>query len=156
MTTIVCYDPHGQPVPVAAHTLTFSPAAYGIFIENNEILLLNDVPNGWLTWPGAVLQVGERPYHVVSRVYHLLTGVVPLVGPLVFMEDLYQVDDNGRAWHLLAMFYWLERPSATSFSLSPATANLQPQMIPVDFIQRSQLQFGYQALQAGLRRLNPA
>ena len=153
MTTIVCYDPHGQPVPVAADALTFSPAAYGVFIENNEILLLQDVQTGWLTWPGAVLQVGERPYHVISRTYHLLTGVVPRVGPLVAMEDLYQVDGNGRAWHLSAMFYWLERPSATSLSLKAIDANLQPQMILVDFIQRSQLQFGYQALQAGLRRL---
>ena len=156
MTTIVCYDPHGQPVPVAANTLTFSLAAYGICIENNEILLLKDVQTGWMTWPGAMLQVGERPYHVVSRAYHLLTGIMPVVGPLLFMEDLYQVDGNGRAWHLSAMFYWLERPSATSISLNTIDTNHQPQMVPVDLVQRSQLQFGYQALQAGLRRLNTA
>ena len=156
MTTIVCYDPHGQPVPVAANTLTFSLAAYGICIENNEILLLKDVQTGWMTWPGAMLQVGERPYHVVSRAYHLLTGIMPVVGPLLFMEDLYQVDGNGRAWHLSAMFYWLERPSATSISLNTIDTNHQPQMVPADLVQRSQLQFGYQALQAGLRRLNTA
>lgn len=156
MTTIVCYDPHGLPVPVAADALVFSPAAYGIFVENNEILLLQNAQTGWLTWPGAVLQVGERPYQVVSRTYHLLTGIVPVVGPLVFMEDVYQVDGDGRARHIPAMFYWLERPPATSFSLTAIDANYTPQMLPVDYVQRSHLQFGYQALQAGLRRLNTA
>ncbi len=156
MTTIVCYDPHGQPVPIAANTLTFSPAAYAVFIENHEILLLKDTATGWMTWPGAVLQAGERPYYVVSRAYHQLTGIMPVVGPLLFMDDLYQVDGNGRAWHILAMFYWLERPSATSFSLNTIDTNLQPQMIAANLVERSQLQFGYQALQAGLRRLKTA
>lgn len=156
MTTIVCYDPHGQPVPVAANALTFCLAAYGICIENNEILLLKDVQTGWMTWPGAMLRVGERPYHVVSRAYHLLTGIVPVVGQMLFMEELYQVDGDGRAWHVSAMFYWLERPSATSFSLTSSDVNFQPQMIPADLVQLNQLQFGYQALQAGLRRLKTA
>lgn len=154
MSTIVCYDPQGYPVPVAAATLTFSPAAYAVFIENNEILLLHNEQTGWLTWPGTMLPAGERPYHAVSRVYHLLTGIVPVVGPLLSMEDLYQIDGNGRAWHLTAMFYWLERPSATSFSLTTIDTNLQPQMLPVDYVQRSQLQFGYQVLQAGIRHSN--
>lgn len=156
MTTIVCYDPHGQPVAAAANTLTFSPAAYGIFIENHEILLLKDAATGWMTWPGAVLQVGERPYYVISRAYHQLTGIMPVVGPLLFMEDVYQVDGNGRAWHISALFYWLERPSATSISLNTVDANRQPQMIAANLVERSQLQFGYQALQAGLRRLKTA
>lgn len=156
MTTIVCYDPHGQPVLAAANTLTFSPAAYGIFIDNHDILLIKDAANGWMTWPGAVLQVGERPCHVISRTYHQLTGIIPVVGPLLFMEDLYQVDSNGRAWHISAMFYWVERPSATAISLNIIDANHQPQMITADLVQRSQLQFGYQALQAGLHRLKTA
>ena len=156
MTTIVCYDPHGQPVPVAANTLTFRPASYGIFTENNEILLLQNVESGWLTWPGKVLQEGERPYPAISRVYHLLTGIIPLVGKLVAMEDLYQVDNDGRAWHISAMFYWLERPSATSLSLTATDDNFQPRMIPAVSIRRSQLQFGYQALQIALRRLQIA
>ena len=156
MTTIVCYDPHGHPVVVAADALTMSPAAYGICIENHEILLLKDIQTGWLTWPGAILRVGERPCQAVSRAYHLLTGIEPVVGPLLFIEALYQIDGNGRAWHISAMFYWLERPSATSFSLNTVDNNLQPQMIPADLIQRSQLHFGYQALQSGLRRLQTA
>lgn len=156
MTTVVCYDPHGQPVPVVASALTFCPAVYAVFIENNEILLLEDVQSGELSWPGGMLQVGERPYHTVSRIYHLLTGIVPLVGPLISMEDLYQVDGNGRAWQISAMFYWLERPSATSLSLTAMNDNSQPRMVPAVSIRRSQLQFGYQALQAAMRRLGIA
>lgn len=156
MTTTVCYDPNGQPMVVATHSLTFSPAAYGIFVEDHEVLLLQDTKTDLFAWPGAVLQVGERPLQVVSRIYHLLTGVVPVVESLACMEDLYQVDGSGRAWHLSAMFYWLERPSATSLALTKVDPNLLPQMIPAASVQRSQLQFGYQALQVALQRLKTA
>lgn len=156
MTTIVCYDPQGQPVPVAESALTFRLAAYGIFTENNEVLLLQDSKTEWFSWPGAMLAVGERPLQVVSRAYHQLTGVVPLVGPLVLMEDLYQLDGDGRAWHLSAMYYWLERPSATSLSLTAVDNNYRPRMILASAVDTNQLKFGRQALHLTLRRLKTA
>jgi ADP-ribose pyrophosphatase YjhB (NUDIX family) len=156
MTTTVCYDPNGQPMVVTTQALMFSPAAYGIFVENNDVLLLRDTKTDLFVWPGAILQVGERPLQVVSRMYHLLTGVVPVVESLACMEDLYQVDGSGQAWHLSAMFYWLERPSATSLALTVVDSAFLPQMIPVVSIQRSQLQFGYQALQVARQHLKTA
>ncbi len=156
MTTIVCYDPQGQPVPVAESALTYRLAAYGIFTENNEILLLHDTETDWFAWPGAVLAVGERPLQVVSRAYHQLTGVVPRVGPLVLMEDLYQIDGDGRAWHLSAMYYWLERPSATSISLMALNNNLRPRLVQASDVNINQLKFGRQALQLALRRIKTA
>lgn len=156
MMTIVCYDPQGQPVPVAESALTFRLAAYGIFTENNDVLLLHDPQTDWLSWPGAELAVGERPLQVVSRAYHQLTGIVPRVGPLVLMEDLYQVDGDGRAWHLSAMYYWLERPSATALSLTAVDNNNRPRMILAASVDINQLKFGRQALQLVLRRLKSA
>jgi ADP-ribose pyrophosphatase YjhB (NUDIX family) len=100
--------------------------------------------------------MGERPLQVVSRAYHQLTGIVPQVGPLVLMEDLYQVDEDGHAWHLSAMYYWLERPAATALSLAAVDDKNRPRLMPAVSVDINQLKFGRQALQLVLRRLKSA
>lgn len=155
MTTIVCYDAQANPVTVDRDALIFCPAAYAVYVENNEVLLLYEAETNRLCWPGNILAAGESPVQAVSRAYHRLTGVIPFVGPLIYTEALYRVDENGRPCHLAALYYLLERPSATPFSLA-ATDKLQPHMVPAASVERSQLQFGHQALQVALQRLKTA
>lgn len=156
MTTIVCYDSQANPVMVEKEAIFFRPAAYAVYIENNEVLLLHEADTNLLRWPGGILASGETPVQAVSRTYHRLTGIVPRLGPLLHTELLYQVDGNGRAYQLATLYYLLERPSATAISLTPIDPNYQPHMVAITAVQRSQLQFGYQALQVAQHRLKTA
>jgi ADP-ribose pyrophosphatase YjhB (NUDIX family) len=156
MTTIVGYDAQANPVTVDKENLLFCPAAYAVYIENNEVLLLREAETDLFCWPGNTLASGEPPTQAVSRAFHRLTGVIPFVGPLIYTEALYRVDENGRPYHLAALYYLLERPSTSPISLAPITDTLQPEMVAAASVQRSQLQFGRQALQVALQRLKAA
>ena len=78
MTTIVCYDAQANPVTVDKDALIFCPAAYAVYVENNEVLLLHEAETNRLCWPGNILTTGESPVQAVSRAYHRLTGVIPV------------------------------------------------------------------------------
>lgn len=153
MTTLTCYDPQGNPIPVLIDTLIYRPAVFGVCIEAEEILLLRDEGSPLLRLPGKIMLPGEAPIPVLRRYYRQLTGLTPLVGPLIHLQDLYRVDANGRAWHLSAMFYPLARPSATTTAFSLAEDGSYPELHLVETLSPGQLQFGYDAVAAALLRL---
>ena len=154
--TIICYDVAGNAVPVNPDAITFRPAVYGIFIENRQILLLKHPENSLLSPPGQILADNQVPAQAIRHYLRNVTGITPTLGPLIFLEDLYQIDAQERAWHLSAMYYALTRPRMTSPALLadlPGSAeNADSLWLPLADLKREQLAFGYEAIQAG--RLN--
>lgn len=149
---IRCYTPQGQAVTVDPRSITFSPAVYGILVENDQVLLV--VPqNRLLHPPGGILNNRETPDQAVRSFFRHFVGITPLLGPLVFMEDQYRVDEEGDAWHLSVMYYALERPSGTVITPLDATSLYQPEWFPLATLQREKLQLGYEAIQAAWLRL---
>jgi ADP-ribose pyrophosphatase YjhB (NUDIX family) len=65
------------------------------------------------------------------------------------VEDQYVMDSDRRAWHLSVVYYALERPS-TAATISDSS---KIEWVPLDELDRSQMQFGYEAVQAGRLRL---
>ena len=149
MATIICYDIHGNGIPVAPETLNYRPAVYGLFIENNQILLVKQAETGLWHPPGAVLNHHEIPTQAVRQAFRKVTGMTPALGPLLFVEDQYFMDTERRAWHYSVMYYGLQRPSqATTFSDSD-----QVDWVRLSDLKREQMQFGYEAIQAGKLQL---
>lgn len=60
MATVICYDVDGNTVSVSPGALLFRPAVYGIFIENNQILLVRDAASNLWQPPGAPLAENEK------------------------------------------------------------------------------------------------
>jgi len=156
MSNVDCFDKEGNLVSVPADGVTFRPAVYGIFIEDDHILLLSDPQTGLLFPPGRILNPGDTPLQAIRQDYRRLTGVTPLVGPLLFVEEQYRLDEHGRAWRLSAMYYALERPSTAALTFHVEEDGPQLDMYLLDKLQRHQLQFGYEAIQAGVLRLSRA
>ncbi|MCP4362563.1 MAG: NUDIX hydrolase [Chloroflexi bacterium] len=145
MATIICTDNLGNPIPVAPEALTFRPAVYGIFIENNQILLQQHPQTDLWHPPGTILAENETPTQVIRQTFQQLIGMIPKLGPMLFVEDQYIIDDERRAWHYSVLYYSLERsPTASAISDSSQTT-----WLPLDNLEREQMHFGYEAIQAG-------
>lgn len=145
MATIICYDIHGNGVPVAPEALLFQPAVYGLFIENNQILLDKQEETGLWHPPGAILNNLETPAQVMRQTFRKFTGMTPTLGPLLYVEDQYLIDAERRAWRLSVMYYGLQRPS-TAATLKESD---RLEWVPLADLKREQMQFGYEAIQAG-------
>ena len=153
MATTVCYDIHGNAVPVAPESITFRPAVYGIFIENSQVLLQKQPQTGLWHPPGTMLAASDTPTQVIRHYLRQLTGLTPVIGSLLFVEDQYFIDEERRAWKLSALYYGLERPLTTATALTESEEATQTDWVPLADLQREQFQFGYEAVQAGKLQL---
>ena len=149
MATIVCYDIYGNAVPVAAESITFRPAVYGIFIENSQILLQKQPQTGLWHPPGTLLAASDTPTQVIRHYIRQIIGLTPGIGSLLFVEDQYFIDEERRAWKQSAMYYGLERPLSSATALTESEEASQTEWVPLADLQREQFQFGYEAVQAG-------
>ncbi|HRQ39235.1 MAG TPA: NUDIX domain-containing protein [Chloroflexota bacterium] len=149
MATILCHDISGDVFPVAPEALFFRPAVYGIFIENSQVLLQKHPQTQRWHPPGSVLAVNETPTQAARHVFRRLTGMTPRVGAMLYMEDQYVMDSERRAWQLSVVYYALERPS-TAATISDTS---KVEWLSLNELDRSQMQFGYEAVQAGRLQL---
>lgn len=153
MATTICSDIFGNLVPVSPEALIFRPAVYGIFIENNQAFLLKHPQTELLYPPGHLLGEDETPTQAIRHQFRDLTGMTPKIGALIFLEDRYFVDDDHRAWHISALYYALERPKTAVNQFSEVDDSKKPEWIHLDNLQRHQMQFGFEAIQAGRLQL---
>jgi len=149
MSTVRCYDAAGNAVAVAPEAITFRPAVYGIFIENQQVILLAHPQTKLWYPPGRILQNHEVPTQVVRHTFRQVTDMMPALGLLLFVEDQYRVDENGRAWHLSALYYALNRAEVTPTTFSGLASTPQYEWIPLSALRRERILFGYEAIQAG-------
>ena len=154
MATIVCYDIHGNAVPIAAESITFRPAVYGIYIENSQVLLQKQPQTGLWHPPGTILAASDTPTQAIRHYFRQIAGLTPAIGSLLFVEDQYFLDEERRAWKLSAMYYGLERPLTTATTLTESEDVTQTEWVPLASLQREQFQFGYEAVQAGKLQQN--
>lgn len=153
MSLTRCYDDDGRAYLVAAESLQFSPAVYGIFIENNRILLLRQAGAGLYTPPGLLLPDHEQPGQAIRRYFRRLTGMTPVLGSLLLVEEQYRWV-TGQGWRLAVMYYALQRPFTATIHLNPETATgAAPEWVDLIDLQRRQFQFGFKAVAAGIGRL---
>lgn len=146
MTTIQLFDAQGHAQAVLSEKLTFRPAVYGIFIEQNQILLLRDTETELLRPPGRIVAANEAPSQALRHFFRKLADITPLLGALLFMETQYR-QENGRFYQLSALYYAVERPFIATLAFNPEAD--QPEWFPLRTLQRTQFQFGYEAVQAG-------
>jgi ADP-ribose pyrophosphatase YjhB (NUDIX family) len=151
MSLIRCYDDAGQAHPVAAEALQFSPAVYGIFIENNaRVLLLSQPRSALYAPPGLLLAKDEQPTQAIRHYFRRLAGISPILGSLLLVEEQYRWLD-GQGWRVAALYYGIKRPFSASIHLQPDTATgTVPEWVDLAALQRQQFQFGYKAIMAGI------
>lgn len=154
MATVFCFDDHGEVRPVAEEEVTFRPAVYGILIEKEEVLLQPHPATGLWRPPGGILEAQEAPGPTLLRHFQEAAGIVPILGPLVFVEERYWMDGDGRAWRLSALYYLLERPTTGIAGLINFDSQSKPEWLSLASLTHDRVQFGYEAIQAGRLHLS--
>lgn len=150
---VVCYDAQGKAVPVPLEAIKYSPAAYGILIDQKQVALLVHSQTGLWCPPGGILASRETPTQAVLLHFRRVSGVTPVVGPLLYVEDPYLIDEGGQAWHLSMLYYALDRPVIRSAIRTDIADDSHLELVPLDEIRRDRFQFGYNAIQAARLRL---
>jgi ADP-ribose pyrophosphatase YjhB (NUDIX family) len=146
MMTIQIFDEQGQAKSVSSENLMFRPAVYGIFIEQDQILLLRDQATQLLFPPGRIVPENEEPAQAIRHYFRELADIAPILGPLLFIENQYR-QEGEQAWQLSVLYYAIERPSTASIRFSE-DEQTQPEWLRLDELERAQFQFGYEAVQA--------
>lgn len=148
MSTVQIFNAYGQMEAVSASDLIFRPAVYGIFIEQDQILMLHNSERGLLHPPGRIVAENEEPAQAIRHYFLELADITPIVGALLFIETQYRKEDD-QAWQLSALYYAIKRPSLASISFpNEETSKIQPQWFQLDSLERTQFQFGFEAVQA--------
>lgn len=152
MSTVYCTTSQGSLVPVPAAELTFSPAAYGILIENRRVLLQQHPGTGLWHPPGGILPDGQTPERGVRAFFRAATGFLPEVTSLLYLEEQHRLDERGRPWHLSVFYYGLQRSVRGAVGLAGVLESQRPEWVPVPSLKRIEMQFGYPAVMAAARR----
>lgn len=154
MNSIICYDWEGNAHSVAVEHVQFRPAVYGIFIENDQVLLVRHPHTDRWQPPGGILRSDETPSQAVRHYFRQITGMTPRLGPLLSIDDQYLIDENEQAWHLSVLYYALDRPEATVATLTEIESSAQPEWVHLAQLRREDLQLGYDAIEAARLRLS--
>lgn len=153
MNVVCCFDSQGKAVPLPADSILYSPAAYGILIERNQVLLLEHPATGLLYPPGGTLSPRQTPDQTILIHVRQVAGMNPAVGPLLFVEDQYRVDEQGQGWHLSVLYYALERPAVPTIVAIEMVRDSSAKLISLEALRREHMLFGYEAINAGRIRL---
>lgn len=148
---IHCYDALGNVVPVPDDSVQFRPAVYGILIDEYEQVLLLRHPqtNLWQP-PGSILDPQETPKQAVRVYFRRITGITPNVGSLLLVEDQYHITQDEKAWHLSMMYYAMEKPTLTTTTMGESSdPDIDTRWVPMAELDRTKLQFGWEAILAG-------
>ena len=147
MSHVLCFDVAGEAHTIPADQLKFKPAVFGLFVEHDQILLQPNPITNLLHPPGQLLTNTQHPSQAIQYEFREVIGIMPDVGPLLFIEDQYRMDEAGTAWKLSVLYYMIERPK---LELSFGTLEIAPtvQWHPLDTLTRDQMQFGYEAIEA--------
>lgn len=148
MSTVVCYDIYGTSHHVSTADMRFSPAAYGIFIENDQLLLIKNRQTALWQLPGGRLAAHETPTLAVRFFVRRVTGITPTLRGLVHIEDRFVLDEAQQAWRLSCLYYALQRPSAPTPAMYDMDGSTPATWLPLAQLQRESLQFGYKAIRA--------
>jgi len=156
MDTVYCTTSQGTLVAVPETEVTFRPAVYGILIENRRVMLQQHLESGLWHPPGGILLDGQTPERGVRAYFRTATGFLPELTSLLYIEEQYKLDEQGRAWALSIFYYGLRRAMGSTVGLAGVAENQRPEWVPVQTLSREEMQFGYPAVMAGARRLNGA
>lgn len=150
---VYCCDVHGQLHPVPRTQITFNPAVYGILVEDGQVLLHKNRTTQWYQPPGGRVAPEQTATQAMRQHFRATTGITPIIGDLLLVEDVYELDEERKAWHISRMYYALERPVGGREGLIDFENSARPDWVDLAKLKREHLQLGYDAVIAAVRRM---
>lgn len=150
MGHIPCLTTTGALVLVPADEVAFGVAVYGILIENERALLRRHLATALWQPPGGSLVGRQGPEQGVRSLFRAQTGLVCDPVQRLLLESQHRLDEEGQAWELTVIYYQLQRNRGSTIT-APAGGSEQPLWVPLEELERAQMQTGYDAIQIARR-----
>ncbi|WP_324716890.1 NUDIX domain-containing protein [Carboxydochorda subterranea] len=109
--TVVCRTVRGELRRFPAQTLRFRPAAYGIALQDGQVLVARSHFSGYWELPGGAVAPWETLEEGLAREYQEETGLPVAVGEFVAFDQGF-IAFFQHAFNSLR-FYYLVRPEAS-------------------------------------------
>lgn len=122
---IICTDYYGKRYPLKLSELTDRTSAYGLYIQKQTILLIQDSSS--LRWdlPGGALEPKESAEMAVRREFMEETGVEP-IGGLTFLSgwtEFFYHTPSQTGWRANRSFYLVKEITKSKNLLANGNAN---------------------------------
>lgn len=133
MYQIVCTDAFGDTHDVPAEMMKLKSLAYGIVIEDDSVLLVQDKGTGMWEFPGGELEKSLSEYEGLKKNVMYASGV--LINPdlkliQIMEEDYYDVNVND-GLHATRMFYTVTKEGGTPLVTGNGSSTAQAKFVPI-------------------------
>lgn len=135
-----------------ASKLTWRPSGYAlIFNDAGELLLLDNIHNGKLEFPGGGLELWETIQAGVKREVWEETGLTVTIAELIHADDAFFLTPTGKHWHTIKFFYraTIIRGDLRN-SIIEDEWSLNPHWVDPSTLKEDDLTIGWDALQIAL------
>ena len=108
--TVRCKDHAGKTHAVPVDKLRFRISAYGIFVQEKAVLMVQDAWMRKWEFPGGGIHVHEAVKDGLVREYREETGLT--IAPLrlfLFQEDFFWATDRQEGWHSLRLLHFVRK-----------------------------------------------
>jgi 8-oxo-dGTP pyrophosphatase MutT (NUDIX family) len=119
MSIVVILDANGQKHRVDSNNLIFRKAVYGLYIQNNKLLMVKDKISKKWEFPGGGMENNESPLEGLKREFFEETGLTILdtrLSPdnLVYsgLELFFDINSN-QAWKTKRDFFFISKISGS-------------------------------------------
>lgn len=122
-------------------------AVYGLLLDRQQVLLLEDPVSELLLPPGGLLlgSTFQQPDHALRRLFGEATGLVPSVRQLLLLDEAYQLR-QGQGYRVSLFYFLVERPTGQRSSFIDFDQPGRPRWVRIDQLARSQLLLGFEAM----------
>ena len=137
MYQIVCTDAFGNPHDVPAEMMKLKSLAYGILIENDAVLLVQDKGTGLWEFPGGELDKTLTEFEGLKRNIAYTSGIIikpnlKLVN--IIEEDYYDINVND-GLHATRMFYAVEKEGGQPLTTGNGGLIASAKFIPLNDVK---------------------
>jgi 8-oxo-dGTP diphosphatase len=107
--SVICHDIKGEKYEVLTEELNFRPAAYGIIIKDDKILLCR-IFDGY-DFPGGGIKKGENIEESLKREIYEETGITTQPDKIITAtEDFFISIESKRKLHSILLYYLCKNP----------------------------------------------
>lgn len=139
MKKIRCKNNFDQIVELSADKFVFRPSVYGIIIDQEEVVLLENKSNGKFWFPGGGVELCEKLEEALKREVIEETGLDIGVGEMIFFkENFFYYQPLDEAYHAF-LFFFICKTKNKLLSNSTDLESKNPKWIKISKIKKEQI-----------------
>lgn len=107
MDKIKCKNNFDRIVELPKDKFVFRPSAYGIILDDDKAVFMENKSNGKLWFPGGGVEIGETLEDALKREIMEETGLKVEVGEMIlFKENFFYYEPLDEAYHAFLFFLY--------------------------------------------------